>query len=612
MTSVAAFSPAPSAAALDDFTPEQKTYLHGFVAGADAVRAIQGLGPLLARPAPVPGAGGVTAAAGFRCPSVLHQRAQDHVLSAGGVLTAEERAKRDKNPLDMWDEIRANAGAAVMPSGADVFRYKFHGLFNVAPAQEGFMCRLRIPHGILSAHQMRGLADLARRASGGYAHITTRANLQFREIPAGQALEFLETLFDLGLTGRGAGGDNVRNLTGSPLAGIDPQEIIDTRPLARALHHHILNHRELFGLPRKFNIAWDGGGTIPVLEETNDIGFQAVEVGEGRAVPPGVHFRMLLGGATGHEGIAFDSGALIAPEACLPVTDAILRVFIDHGIRTDRRKARLKTLVDNWGEDRFLAEVEKVLGAPLPRLSRLASPPRPPRQRTAHLGLHPQRQEGRFYAGLVVPVGRLEADQMDALAAIARRWGDGTLRLTVWQNVILSGLSAATLSEVEAALSAIGLGWQADPLAAGLVACTGSGGCKFAAANTKADALAIATHVRRSLTLDQPVNIHVTGCPNSCAQHRIADIGLIGARIEIQTAEGDDLHAGYHLHVGGGFGDDPALTREIRRDVPAEAAPAAVAGLLAAWQRQRVCADESFAAFVRRHPTEALRAFACA
>src|SRR5262249_9641746 len=208
-------------------------------------------------------------------PTAIHREAQDRSVAAGGQLVPEELAKRDKDPFDMWDEMLANAKAGQFPKGLDVFRHKFHGLFYVAPNQDAFMLRLRLPGGILKADQARGLAGIADTYGGGYADVTTRANLQIRQIGAAHPIAVLEAIQELGLTSRGAGADNIRNLTGSPLAGIDPDELYDTRPLTRALYHHILNHRELFGLPRKFNIAFDGGGRISLVEDTNDIGFAA-------------------------------------------------------------------------------------------------------------------------------------------------------------------------------------------------------------------------------------------------------------------------------------------------------------------------------------------------
>ena len=175
------------------------------------------------------------------------------------------------------------------------------------------MCRLRIPNGILTHWQFAGVGDLAERYGGGYVHVTTRANLQMREVEPANAVAMVEGIQDLGLGSRGSGADNIRNVTGTPTAGIDPQELIDTRPYAREWHYHILNDRSLYGLPRKFNVGYDGAGIIPVLEDTNDIGFQAVEVKDGFELEPGVWFRLRLGGITGHKAFADDTGVIVKP-----------------------------------------------------------------------------------------------------------------------------------------------------------------------------------------------------------------------------------------------------------------------------------------------------------
>src|SRR5438067_850788 len=342
-----------------DFTEEQKRYLEGFFAGL-LMRRGAGTGS----PPTPPGANGGTAMPSEPTPAgpeAIHRAAQDRFLAAGKKLTAEEMAKRAKNPLDMWDEMRANAEAGRFPKATDVFLHKFHGLFYVATAQDAFMCRLRIPNGVLNAHQLLGIADVAERYAGAYADVTTRANLQLREIGPKSILDVLTAIQDLGLTTRGAGADNLRNITGSPTAGIDPDELIDTRPLCRELHYTILQHRELYGLPRKFNIGFDGGCCVSVLEDTSDIGFAAVAVGEGEAVAPGVYFRVLLGGITGHGDFARDPGLLIRPQECTPMALALVRAFIDHGDRTDRKKARLKYALERLGLDGFLAEAEKHL-----------------------------------------------------------------------------------------------------------------------------------------------------------------------------------------------------------------------------------------------------------
>ena len=320
-------------------------------------------------------------------PSHLH--AQDRVLAAGGKLSEQEKFKREQHPFDAYARLKEQAANNEPPKPADNFRWRYYGLFYVAPAQNSYMCRLRIPNGILKHWQFAGLADLAERYGGGYAHVTTRANLQIREIEPKNAVAMVEAIHDLGLCSRGSGADNIRNVTGTPTAGIDPQELIDTRPYAREWHFHILNERALYGLPRKFNVAFDGGGIIPVLEDTNDIGFQAVEVKDGFGVEPGVWFRLALGGITGHKDFARETGVVVQPGDATKVADAIVRVFIEHGDRTNRNKARLKYVLDALG----LREVPGAGRGEARRASSTASPPealapRPAFDRTAHIGVH--------------------------------------------------------------------------------------------------------------------------------------------------------------------------------------------------------------------------------
>ncbi|WP_460449331.1 NirA family protein [Alsobacter sp. SYSU BS001988] len=586
----------------DDFTPDQKRYLEGFVSGVQASRASKGLAPLGGAGAPAP------AKAGHDGPDAIHLEAQDRTTASGKKLVDQEKWKREEHPFDAYPRLKEQAKADQFPKPADNFRWRYYGLFYVAPAQDSYMCRLRIPNGILKAHQFEGVADLAERCGGGYAHATTRANLQFREIPARCAIDVVEGLIDLGLTARGSGADNIRNVTGDATAGIDPQALLDTRPYAREWHFHIINDRSLYGLPRKFNVSFDGGGRVPTLEDTNDIGFQAVQVLDGAGVEPGVWFRLILGGITGHRDLARDTGVLVKPEDATRVADAIVRVFIREGDRTNRAKSRLKYVLDSWGFDRFLAAVESELQLQLPRVDAAFVAPRPAQDRQAHIGAHPQAQPGLNWLGVVLPVGKMTCEQMRGLAALSRDMGDGDIRLTVWQNLLISGVPDARLDAAKRRIEVLGLGWKATSVRAGLVACTGSKGCRFAGADTKGAAEDIAAWCEARIGLDQPVNIHVTGCHHSCAQHYIGDIGLIGARVPVN--EDGDTVDGYHLVVGGGFGETGAIGREVLRDVKATDAPAAVERLLRAWTEHRADPAESFQTFTRRHEPEALAAFA--
>jgi ferredoxin-nitrite reductase len=506
-------------------------------------------------------------------------------------LCREELWKYEQNPLDIWDKILAHADEDRAPAAEDVFRFKFHGLFYVAPAQDSFMLRLRMPGGIVTSTQMRGLAAIAEQWGSGRADLTTRANMQIREFHPKDIVRVLNGIQALGLTSRGAGADNIRNITASPLSGIDSAELIDVTPCANALHHYILNSRDLYGLPRKFNVAFDGGGVISVVADTNDIGFVAVRVGEGRSVPAGVYFRVLLCGITGHQQFASDCGLLLRPEQAVAVAAAMIRVFIDNGDRTDRKKARLKYLVDKWGVERFVVETEKRLAFPLLRVAI---------DRAGHIGVHPQRQSGLRYVGVSVPVGRLPAAQMRALADIADKFGNGELRLTVWQNLLVPNIPTDRLEMAVESLRAAGLDYSAGAVLRGTVACTGNRGCRYSATDTKTHAVELASMLDARFKIDQPVNLHVTGCPHSCAQHYVGDIGLLGTKVG--GAEG------YQVVIGGGSDLDKGLARELIPSIAYGDLPPVMGNLFEAYMERRA-PNESFLEFSRRHSIPELQSF---
>ena len=579
----------------DDFNAEQKRYLEGFASGIAAARLTGGLAIGASAPPAEPTG-----------PDAIHIKAQDRTIKEGGKLCEQEKWKRAENPFEGHNRLKVEAATGKAPKPEDNFRWRYHGLFWVAPNQTSFMARLRIPNGILHHWQFAGIADLADQHGGGYVHVTTRANLQVRHISPEHAQPFLDGLVDIGLTARGAGADNIRNVTGSPTAGIDAQELLDTRPLAKAWNNWILNDQSLYGLPRKFNVAFDGGGIVAVLEETNDIGFQAIEVLDGAAVAPGVWMRLVLGGISGHRDLARDTGIVLKPEDCNRVADAIIRVFIENGDRTNRNKSRMKYVLDAWGFDKYLAAVEDKLGYRLDRVDPAHVAPRRVTNRFAHVGVHAQVQPGLNWIGVVLPVGKITSDQVRDLAAIARECGDGQIRMTVWQNFLFSGVPDARVAEVEARVLALGLTTKAAGIRAGLVACTGSNGCKFAASDTKGHAMIIADHVEATLPdLDVPVNVHLTGCHHSCAQHYIGDIGLIGAKVVV-SEEGDTVE-GYDIVVGGGFAETPKIGTEIWTAIKAEDAPSRVEALLRTYLARRSGPDESFQAFTARTGPEALR-----
>jgi ferredoxin-nitrite reductase len=573
-----------------DFSSDQKRYLEGFVSGLSASRLSRSQAPAKSEPVG---------------PDAIHLKAQDRTVAAGGKLSDQEKIKREGHPFDAYPRLVAQALNNEAPKPADNFRWRYYGIFYVAPTQSSYMCRLRIPNGILKHWQFAGVADVAEQFGGPYAHVTTRANLQLREIEPRNAVNVIEAIQDLGLCSRGSGADNIRNVTGTPTAGIDPQELLDTRPHAREWHYHILNDRTLYGLPRKFNVAFDGAGRIAVLEDTNDIAFQAVEVIVGYGVEPGIYYRLALGGITGHRDFARDTGVILKPEEATSIADAVVRVFIEHGDRTNRNKARLKYVLDAWGFEKFLAGVEEKLGRKLVHVPAAAIAPRPAYDRLAHIGVHPQKQAGRNWIGVVLKLGRLLPEQIRALAKLAADFGDGDIRLTVWQNLLLSGIRDADIPTVTAAIEALGLSTTASAIRAGLISCTGATGCRFAAAHTKENADDIATWCEERVQLETPINIHLTGCHHSCAQHYIGDIGLIGARVSVND-DGDTVD-GYHVLVGGGYGVDGAIARELYQNVKADEAPHVVEHILKTFVANRSSENETFVEFARRYEIDALK-----
>lgn len=592
MTETSTASPSDSSGT---FSTEQKEYLQGFMAGV----AASGQFPLTSA-GTGPGAA-PSAAAPAAEPTVHGTTLSD--------LCKEERWKHEENPLDAWERLIAHSDADKFPDAENTYRFKTHGLFYVAPAQDSFMIRLRIPACEITANQFHGLADLASELGNGQIDLTTRGNIQLRELRPRHLVAVLTRVQELGLTSRGSGADNIRNVTASPNSGFDPDELIDVRPYAKAVHHYILNHRDCYGLPRKFNISFDNGGSLTVAADTNDIAFIATRVTEDTlaaagvspaAVAPGVYFRVQLGGITGHQDFARDTGVLIKPAEATAVSAAMVRVFAENGDRTNRKKARLKYLLDKWGFDRFIEETQKKLSFPFVRLPVAACEPRRPLIKHGWIGPYKQSQRGFSSIGVGIPVGRMSSKQMHGLATLAENFGKGELRLTVWQNVIVPHIPNGLVASACRHLQNLGFTTEASSTTSGIVACTGSRGCKYAAADTKGAAGSLAKHLSSTgLVVEQPVNLHFTGCPNSCAQHYCGDIGFVGAK----QPDGAD---GFHVVLGGGMDLEQGIAREVFRGVRATEINGLVEKVLRTYQAKKT-SGETFAQWSRRHSLKELQ-----
>ncbi|MEM7147936.1 MAG: NirA family protein [Verrucomicrobiota bacterium] len=532
-------------------------------------------------------------------------------------VTPEEKIKADLNPLDALPLLRADARENRAPEKENVFRYKWNGLFWLAPVHEGYMCRLRIPGGVVTSEQVRELANISDDIASGYLQITTRNNFQVRVVQPKDTPELLRRIQDCGLQSRGSGADNLRNFTSNPTAGIDAHELVDVLPLVRDLAHEVINGLEFYDLPRKYNISFDGGGMVGVAEDTNDIGMRAVELEaapEGHRLhgklEAGVYFQVLLGGVTGHEEFAEHSGVICRPEEAVDVVTAMTRVYVEHGNRGNRGKARLVYLLKDWGFEKFLEATEEKLGWDLMRFDAEADAAdgalvvvrEKPAVPHPHLGAHAQRQEGLNYLGVYVPVGILPSEQARGLAAIAEEYGSGELRLTIWQNLIIPNIPDEKLEAAKAAVLEAGLDFRASMVRGAVAACTGNRYCKYASSDTKGHSMELVDFLDERMALDDPINIHVTGCPHSCAQHYIGDIGLLACKVK----RGEESLEGYHVFVGGGFGANKRLGRQLFKSVVAgEELNRLVLAMLEGFMEKRE-EGERFLDFVTRHEEAAL------
>ncbi|MDF1810891.1 MAG: NirA family protein [Verrucomicrobiales bacterium] len=535
--------------------------------------------------------------------------------------TLEEKMKEELDPIDAYSEILKKGKNNTAPEKADIFRFKWNGLFWLAPVHEGYMCRLRIPGGEVSADQLRELSSITDDIAWGYLQITTRNNFQLRVIQPKDTPELLRRIQDCGLQSRGSGADNLRNFTANPTSGFDPYELIDVMPLIKDLAHYIENHREFYDLPRKFNISYDSGGLIGVAEDTNDIGLRAIKLKEPPAGHPlegkvtsGVYFQIMLGGVTGHKEFAENCHAICRPEDATEVAASLTRVFIKNGNRGNRGKARMIYLIKEWGYEKYLEETAKLLDDELisfnfddQSFTELIEEHKKPSVAHPQIGVQPQKDKGKSWLGVYVPVGILQSGEARAIAEVADEFGSGRVRLTIFQNLIIPDIPNDRIDAAQEKLAAAGLRCMASAIRGGVSACTGNRYCKFASSDTKGHSLEIVEHLESKLTLDQPINIHVTGCPHSCAQHYIGDIGLLACKVKKEGLE--EPVEGYHVFVGGGFGlDNKRLGRQLFKSVAAgPELNEKIEALLRVYLANRY-PDETFQDFTTRHEIENLEA----
>lgn len=480
-------------------------------------------------------------------------------------LKAEKDGLAVKGELDHFAQI---GWEAINETDRD-HRLKWLGIFFRPVTPGKFMMRLRLPSGIVTSQQMQVLGEIVQRyGEDGNADITTRQNLQLRGIRIEDVPDIFRRLRAVEMTSVQSGMDNVRNITASPIAGLDADELLDVRELVQQVQDMITGNGEgnpeFTNLPRKFNIAIEGGRDNSVHAEINDIAFvPAYKEVDGAG--PQLGFNVVVGGFFSAKRCeaAIPMNAWVAPDQVVALCRAILEVYRDHGLRANRQKARLMWLIDEWGLEKFRTEVEQRLGH---TLTPAAAKDEIDWEKRDHIGVYRQKQPGLNYVGLHVPIGRLFASDMFELARLAEVYGNGEIRLTVEQNVIIPNIPDSRLEAFlqEPLLQKFSI--DPSPLVRSLVSCTGAQFCNFALIETKNRALALARALDAEVELTRPVRIHWTGCPNSCGQPQVADIGLMGTKARKNGKAVD----GVDLYMGGKVGKDAHLGTCTQKGIACE------------------------------------------
>lgn len=504
-------------------------------------------------------------------------------------LSALEQLKRTVNPYagqEVFTRLARGTVEDITPEDDLVMRW--HGLYRHRPQEAGlFMLRLKLPGGVLTAKQAATLAALAAGFSEGHLSLTTRQDIELHQLTLAALPTVFAELHAAGLQTLGACGDQVRNVVACPVAGIDPEELLDTTAVGEALTAAFLANPAFANLPRKFKIALCGCARHCVPLEINDLGLAATDDHEGR---PG--FALLVGGGlSAHPVLATDLGAWIPVDDAVDVVSRAVEIFRDYGNREQRSKARVKHLIAEYGVSWFREELERRLGRALPS----CNTPVTVASRQDHLGVHPQRDPALVYIGVPVPVGVLSGEQFRALAEIAAVTPPGRLRVTYQQNLILADLPHAKVDDVLARLDAMGLPVHPAPSRGRVVACTGKDFCNKALVHTKTAALRLADALDIALpTL--PLSIHMSGCPNGCGQHALADIGLQGA--VVKTEAGSEER--FDLWVGGGEAAEAAFSRRIATRIHPDQLANAVVDLWTRYRAEALNESETFSSFARR------------
>jgi sulfite reductase (ferredoxin) len=528
-----------------------------------------------------------------------------------------ERLKRAMNPWEGLDEIRrfAREGFDSIPPEWIGTYFRWWGVYTqgdgagvtggqggVGRALQRFMVRIRIPNGIMSSQQLRAIADLTRRYANGIADLTVRQNIQLHWVTIEALPEVLEGLWRVGLNTTGACGDVVRNVTGCPVAGVDADEIIDASPLVLEASQLLAGNSKFYNLPRKFKISIAGCHSWCSYPEINDIGLTAITRTVGGKREVGFSVRV-AGGLSAEPYLGARLDAFVRQSQVLPVIKGIAELFRDSEVlREHRERARLKFLFlrHGWTAERFLDELQQRIGF---RLDPAAEEHPPDDVYRDHVGVHAQKQPGLSYVGAVVLRGRITADQMHSAADLAESHASGELRVTTMQNLLIVNVPTINVDTLANELNDIGFQVSGSAFARGAVACSGTEFCKLAITETKSFSRWLVEEMEERLPgFDQHLKLHVTGCPNSCGQHWIADIGIEGKKIKVDGHLAD----AYYFCVGGALGLHQSTARPVGYRCLATEVPDALERLLGRYLAERE-PSENLRRFFARHSDTQLR-----
>ena len=530
-----------------------------------------------------------------------------------------ERLKLVKNPWEAWDEVRdaaAKGRDAVAPEWSGLY-FKWWGIYTQGDgigatggvggegkATEFFMMRIGLPNGLLTSHQLRTIGEITKKYARNLSDITTRQNIQLHWLTIGALVEITDQLTEIGLSPKGACGDVVRNVTGCPIAGIDHHELLDASPLAVEVAHHLTANPEFYNLPRKFKISITGCPLWCSYPEINDVALTAIKRRVDGADEVGYTLRV-GGGLSTEPHIAVRIPAFVPQDKALEVVTAVVTIFREQTeLRENRTRARIKYLFmrHGWTAESMLAAIEDKIGYKLDP-SPVTEDVIPDDVYRDHIGVTPQKQAGLSAVGASVLRGRLSGDQLHALADLADKYGNGQLRATIMQNILIVNVPNDKVRELIAELHTIDLQVEVSPFWRGAIACTGTEFCKLAIAETKAFSKWLVSEMEERLPgFDQQIKLHVTGCTNSCGQHWIADIGLEGKKLK---KDGVIMDA-FYFCVGGAVGKYARPARPLGFRAAAEDCPAAIERLLRGYLYSRE-PGEDLRAYFARTPDDELR-----